>query len=293
LGNYYVAPVSLPGTNAFEFGSWILLGNKPVSQLYPNFDYKINQFEDFYSLDIDNFDSGQQAMAQHLIGYTPRPWLNNIIGDATAQYKFYQGYIKEKGTKNPLIKLSKSSLNNWQSSIDFNEEWAFRIGYYGGYNTYQELETTLDSTKFVENPQILEFVETVPTNVTNAVYYKDAQSILLSPQDFDINNVFSTTEVGSDLNKFELPVAGYVRYDDVYATAFNANSILDIANNNQLQEGAVIWLGFAPNGDWDVLRYSKVPTLIINVEEVTPFQTIKFSVSAGISFAAGTSFEIA
>lgn len=272
-GNYYVASTSLPGANTFDFASWVLLNNKPTPQLYPNFDYKINQFEDFYSLDIDNFDSAQQSMAQHLIGYTPRPWLNNIIGDATAQYKFYQGYIKEKGTKNPLIKLSKSSLNNWQSSIDFNEEWAFRIGNYGGFNTHQELEIALDSSNFVENPQIIEFVEAIPAGATNAIYYKNPSSILLFSADFDINNVFQSSTV----TNFELPVAGYVRYDDIYATAFNKNSILDIANNSQLHEGSVIWLGYAPNNDWDVLRYSKVPAIINAVGEVTPYQTIQFT----------------
>ena len=36
-------------------------------------------------------------MAQHLIGYQPREYLRNIINDDVAQYKFYQGYIREKG----------------------------------------------------------------------------------------------------------------------------------------------------------------------------------------------------
>ena len=42
------------------------------SQLYANFDYKASQFSDFYDLDTDNFDSDQQRMAQHLIGYQPK-----------------------------------------------------------------------------------------------------------------------------------------------------------------------------------------------------------------------------
>ena len=269
-GKYYTAPKSISGTEAFNIDQWILLGSKPVSQLMPNFDYKINQFEDFYSLDIDNFDAGQQAMAQHLTGYTPRTYLNNIIGDPIAEYKFYQGYIREKGTKNPLTKLGKVSLNNFQSSIDFNEEWAFRIGYYGGYNTYQELETQLESTKFIENPQIIEFIDTKPTGSTTPVYYKDLADIIVAPEDFNIEQAFPTSTTGT----FELPVAGYVRFNDVTATAYNKNSVLDIANNKSIIEGNTIWLGFKENGEWDVLRATQVPTVIIGVGINVPGQSL-------------------
>ena len=40
----------------------------------------------------------QQRMAQHLIGYQPRTYLKNIINDDVAQYKFYQGYMRNKFT---------------------------------------------------------------------------------------------------------------------------------------------------------------------------------------------------
>ena len=73
-GKYYSAKTNLPGVATFNFNSWNSLGSKPIARLLPNFDYKISQFEDFYSLDIDNFDAGQQKMAQHLLGYTPRDY---------------------------------------------------------------------------------------------------------------------------------------------------------------------------------------------------------------------------
>jgi len=265
-GNYYSATKSVQGSQSFDLTSWTLLSSKPESTLYPNFDYKINQFEDFYSLDIDNFDAGQQRMAQHLIGYLPRPYLNNIIGNSVAEYKFYQGYIREKGTKNPLIKLSKSTLINDSGSIDFNEEWAFRIGYYGGFNTYQELETLLDPTKFIENPQIIGFVKTIPTDVADSIYYKDINDVIISPDNFDIEQAFPTLTTSTVYTDFEIPVAGYPRFDDISLTAFNKNSILDISNNAALTDGTAIWLGYTESRDWDVLRYTKVATKIIAAE---------------------------
>ena len=276
-GKYYSAPKKLTGTSEFNFSDWVLLDEKPESQLLPNFDYKINQFEDFYSLDIDNFDVGQQRMAQHLTGYTPRPYLNNIIGDPIAQYKFYQGYIREKGTRNPLTKISKAALNTYQSSIDFNEEWAFRVGHFGGYNTYQELEISLDSSSFIENPQIISFVEQKPVGNNEVIYYKDRSDIIISPDNLDIENIFPTIDSGDFEDIFQLPVAGYVRFDDVSATAYNKNSILDIANNSALSEGNTIWVGFKENGDWDVLRYTRSPTIIVGVDIFDIEQSLVFT----------------
>jgi len=96
VGNYYSALTKISGTSTFKFSEWQILPGKPTPKLLPNFDYKINQFQDFYNLNIDNFDSAQQKMAQHLTGYQPRPYMDNIFVDPISQYKFYQGFIREK-----------------------------------------------------------------------------------------------------------------------------------------------------------------------------------------------------
>ena len=107
--------------------------------MYANFDYKANQFSDFYDLDTDNFDTDQQRMAQHLIGYQPREYLRNIINDDVAQYKFYQGYIREKGTSNALSKLFDALASADKESVDFHEEWGIRKGQYGASDTFDEI----------------------------------------------------------------------------------------------------------------------------------------------------------
>jgi len=253
-GNYYSAIRNLPGAVTFDFNAWSLLGSKPVAGLLPNFDYKINQFEDFYSLDIDNFDAGQQKMAQHLTGYTPRVYLNNIFTNPIAQYKFYQGFIKEKGTKNSISKLSKATLFNQQGQLDYNEEWAFRVGYYGSYSTYQELELPLQEGTFIENPQVINFVDTRPIKPNDLTVYGTPNDLVITPVDYKSTSTFA---VDSDTeSNLKLINAGYARLDDVTATAYNENSLLDIANNGQIMEGDIIWLGFKSNGDWDVQRYT-------------------------------------
>ena len=260
-GKYYAANGNVAGSDKFNFGSWNVLGKKPIAQLLPNFDYKISQFEDFYSLDIDNFDSAQQKMAQHLIGYTPRVYLNNIFTNPITQYKFYQGFIKEKGTRNAISRLAKASIHNLQGEIDFTEEWAFRVGHYGSYETFKEIEIPLTEGMFAENPQIINVVDTAPTLPNDLIYYSTPSDLVIKPSYFESTMTFITT---SSQDVLKLDTAGYVMFDDVDSTAFNENTILDIADNRGLKEDSLTWLGFKPNGDWDVLRYKLIPTRLIS-----------------------------
>jgi hypothetical protein len=272
-GNYYSAILKVLGSEEFNFNQWTVLGKKPVAELLPNFDYKINQFEDFYSLDIDNFDSNQQQLAQHLIGYSPRNYLTNIFTNSVSQYKFYQGYIKEKGTKNTINKLAKASVISQGGFIDYYEDWAFRVGDFGAFANNETLEITLDELKFKENPQIVNFVDTEPVVASEFISYQTDDEIVIKPKNYNSLPFKTSNNVLTDSVSI-LPSAGYVRLDDVTATAFNRESLLDIANNRALKEGDTIWIGFTPNGDWDVVRYTQMPTRVVDASVDVPGESL-------------------
>lgn len=275
-GAYYESIVKISGDATFDFSKWVKLRGKPVSDLLPNFEYKINQFEDFYSLDIDNFDSGQQQLAQHLVGYTPRTYLNNLFTNPTSQYKFYQGFIKEKGTKNALDKISKAGTFTRQGSIDFKEEWAFRVGNYGAFETYNEVEFVLDEGSFLENPYVVKFVDQDPADAVELVNYIKSQDLLLKFTNYIPALTFNTTPSTFIDNNLDLTTAGYVRADDITVTAYNKNSLLDIANNTLIQNGDTVWLGFLENGDWTVYRYANQTARISGVFVSAPATEITF-----------------
>jgi len=260
--NYYSAINNINGSATFIFSQWVLLGNKPVAGLLPNFDYKISQFDDFYSLNIDNFDSSIQQAAQNLIGYTPRPYLNNIFSDPTAQYKFYQGFIREKGTQNAVTKLARASLNTINSRIDYKEEWAFRVGYYGSYSSHDEIETALNEGSFVNNPQIISFVDSLPTPASDLISFVLPSELKIAPRNYRPNSTFVTTST-SDI--FQLDVAGYVRFDDIDLTSFKQADILNLTSTNIIKRGTTIWLANTDNKDWNVLRYNVLPAGLVSM----------------------------
>ena len=275
-GSYYESNKKISGDATFEFKKWIKLSEKPIPQLLPNFEYKIAQFEDFYSLDIDNFDATQQQLAQHLVGYTPRVYLNNIFTNPVTQYKFYQGFIKEKGTKNAIDKFSKAGYSQNLGTIEFNEEWAFRVGSYGSFSSYNELEFPLNEASALENPYIIELTDTVPSNPGALVNYITPSELLLTPTDYTSASAFTTYPGTNEDTNIELTTAGYVRLDDVTSTAYNKNSLLDIANADLIKEGDTIWLGFLENGGWSVYRYSEQPAKITGVFVNAPGEAITF-----------------
>jgi hypothetical protein len=274
--SFYESKQKTAGSLTFDFTKWVKLSNKPESQLLSNFDYRINQFEDFYSLDIDNFDSSQQKLAQHLIGYTPRTYLNNIFTDSISQYKFYQGFIREKGTKNAVDRLTKASQNNKLGSVEINEEWAFRLGHYGGFTTYNEIEFSLHEGTYLENPYIVKFSNVSPKDALSLVHYVTPSDLLLTPNNYQSTATFFSVDGTFDNNNLDLIHAGYVRLDDITATAYNKNSLLDIANNSLLQDGNTIWLGFLENGDWSVYRYRDQEARIAGVYVSSPGTEITF-----------------
>lgn len=271
--NFYAASKNLPGAETFNFNDWRLLGKKPIAALIPNFDYKIGQFEDFYSLDTNNFDEGQQKAAQHLIGYTPRVYLNNIFPDPVAQYKFYQGFIKEKGTKNSVIKLQRASVQNLNGELDYNEEWAFRVGYYGSYSSFREIEFPLVEGTFKENPQIIQFTEQSNSN-TELIVSLTAQDLAIKPSNYVTTQTFVSTDDSFE-DIFQITTAGYARFDDVDFTALTEQELLSFTSTSMIKEGQTIWLANTKTKDWTVLRKVLSSSKLVKVE-VDPADTDQY-----------------
>jgi hypothetical protein len=287
-GAYFESTEKINGDKDFEFNKWVKLPEKPIPSLLPNFDYKISQFEDFYSLDIDNFDSSQQQLSQQLLGYNQRPYLTNIFTNPTTQYKFYQGFIREKGTKNALDKIVKVGEFARNGDISFNEEWAFRVGYFGGFETYKEIEFTLDEGTSLENPYLVKLVDTLESNPNSLINYIPSSDMLIKPADYNPVTTFSTyNSTGYNDTNFELSTAGYVSIDDVTATAYNKNSLLDIANNSDIKEGNTIWLGFLEDGGWTVYRYARQSAKVAGVFVNAPAESITFVTDIHHNLAVG------
>jgi hypothetical protein len=258
---FYVSLFDIPGSSVFNTNAWERLRERPESKLIPNFDYKINQFADFYDLDSDNFDVEQQRHAQHLTGYQKRQYLQNIINDDVSQYKFYQGFIQDKGTTNSLTKLFDALGTSDKDSLEFYEEWAIRLGRYGDTDNAEVIEFRLDESKFRLSPQPVELVNRLPVNSVDNIYRQRPFEIYAAPENYD-SKPFPVVKK----DPFELKSAGYVREDDV---AYRVTNSIDVLNGDvsSVGYGDYIWV-VGLTEDWDVLQHVRTVLKVTQIERL-------------------------
>tara|TARA_B110000285_G_scaffold132392_1_gene148607 strand:+ start:4170 stop:19922 length:15753 start_codon:yes stop_codon:yes gene_type:complete len=256
---YYSADKKITGTQLFNADDWNRLDKKPEAGLLTNFDYKINQFADFYDLDSDNFDTEQQRLAQHLIGYQKRTYLENIINDDVSQYKFYQGFILDKGSKNSLTKLFDALASADQESLEFFEEWAIKDGQYGASEGFEEVEYLLDETQFRLDPQPILLTDTGTGQETDLVYRIKDHETYLKSNNYD-HSPFPTKYIQKGYTKD----SGYVNPKDVDLVVSTYN---DIANKNfdDINSQDYVWVGNV-NQSWSVYQHVITDYIIEAVE---------------------------
>jgi hypothetical protein len=256
---YYTAKNFITGEESFVSSYWMKLDSKPTPQLLPNWTYKASQFSDFYSLDSDNFDANQQTVAQHLIGYQKRQYLNNIIQDDVSEFKFYQGMIVEKGTKNVLNKLFDVLSADGQESVKFYEEWALRVGQYGASGSFENIEFIVDEQYVKNNPQGFELVNQIDTSLVDFIIRQTPNDLYLKPIGY--NN--KPWPLLSSRNSY-LRTPGYVRSGDVKLTLKTLSEILN-QDSTTFTNGDQVWVGFEGR-EWNVYKYVRFESNVVNLE---------------------------
>ena len=256
---YYAAKNKIAGTEKFVANEWNRIDKRPETKLYTNFDYRINQFTDFYDLDSDNFDNEQQRMAQHLIGYQKRQYLENIINDDVSQYKFYQGFIQDKGTRNSIDKLFDALASADKESVDFYEEWAVKNSQYGATSNFDEIEWQIDESKFQLSPQPISLVETLPPATTDLIYRIPNYDVFLKPDNYDVNKIPTKYT-----NEEYVKTVGYVTGEDVSRAVLTKDSIVNFAISD-INKNDYIWVATS-NQTWDVIQHTETDLRLENAE---------------------------
>ena len=293
-GKFYVAKFNHGSSTTFDNTQWIIKTEKPSPQLIPNFDYKISQFNNFYDLESNNFDESQQQLAQRLIGYQSRDYLENLFVNDISQYKFYQGYIREKGTQNAIDKLTKASYEGSNINLDLYPEWMIRTGKFGNTDSIENIQITLKDDEVTANPQSIELLATSNQDkqytrslavVGSDLYYK--------PVEYNTSTTFSKydyTEQGVDNDSIQLlKTAGYPQLTQVQQTAFDISDLLNI-DMNSVTGNDLIWVANKSNKDWDVYRLTSASYKISTLKTINGALQleIKFTGSHGLSAGSTT-----
>lgn len=243
---YWTSMQNQMGQEEFDYTMWTKLDSLPEKQLVSNFDYKINQFDDYFNVSSEGIGNTQRDLARHTVGYQTRDYLQNLAQDPITQFQLYQGFIREKGTANAIHKVFDKLSRYDGDSIVLDEEWAFRVGRVGGYDQLNQVEIELSKSNFKINPQPLVAVDFVPSYSSDKYYRVPESSFTFAPIPY-------TTNIHPvSLEAEPTQVAGYVKLDQIDFSVATSDDILNLDITTVL-ENANIWLTFN-TPSWTVWR---------------------------------------
>lgn len=260
-GNYYTAPTAIAASQKFNFTSWTQISKSAIQTgLLPNFGHNAQKFENIYDIDRPPQEESLQLTSAGLIGFRERSYLTDLGINIANQTKFYQGYIKQKGTQNAITALTRASTDNVNSTISTFEEWAFRVGQYGDLDSNQYKEFVLDQSVFANNPAA--FTSANAFSSGNAIINLNGNAAAGNIGNvYNASNLSSTTTSiysnrATDFYKTDLPTAGYVNVADVDLQVFDINTVTS-DEILKIGVGSNIWSAKGLNGQWDVSRVSE------------------------------------
>ncbi len=251
---YYVAIQNITAADQFQTSYWKRLDSSELKTgMINNFSTNATQLLNYYDVDNQPLNESLQQFSNGLIGFRPRDYFTNLGIDVTTQSKFYQGLIKEKGTKNAINALKGAKFNNLDTTIDIYENWAVRVGEYGATEVNKFTEVILNEADFNGNPILIQFTGDNYAAQDNIVEY--TSNDIFKSNGIHSDSIFKTESNEEAKILQPLPVAGFVHFDDADATLFDLNdySLLTTVINN-VGTGYKIWVARDFDNNWDIYR---------------------------------------
>ena len=202
--NNYTAIQDVVASDTFNINYWALLKSGDLKTgLLPNFSYNAEKFNRFNDVDNPETLGDFHLYSDSTIAFQPRDYMTNFGIDEITQAKFYQGFIREKGTINAVDAFTAAGFNGITSNISLYEEWAMRVGEYGALYNNQYLELILSEGTFNGDPVTFTLLPynywTANTSysVGTTLYYSNNTYITTGNV---YGNVFTNANVASNLS---------------------------------------------------------------------------------------------
>ncbi|MHA1290864.1 MAG: hypothetical protein ACTSPB_26055, partial [Candidatus Thorarchaeota archaeon] len=169
--------------------------------LLPNYENMVDSIRDYHNTEVQLDAPNIENTARHLIGFDERQYFVDLGVLDDAQYQFYQGLVRQKGTRQAIEKIERNAL---VTSIDDElivvEEWALRVGESGAICRNQMTEFLVAASEVKVDPQLVKlsypastdapgpraFADTDvdPTTVDPDVYTTDRDTITIKVHNY-------------------------------------------------------------------------------------------------------------
>lgn len=265
--------------------------------LVPNFEKTANDFRKYYNIDQPkNFTtvdpvtgnlvvSGTELattdvadiskLAKHQIGYQNRPYLANLLLEESTEFQFYQGFIRQKGSRSAIDKLLRNNaIVPVTSDFQYYEEYAFRDSRYGATALNIGTDFIIPQNQYRNDPQQITVfgrqgtdreIDGVITLIPNDPLF------VVPPPSFDNHNtaLFPLRPTAAPDYTTDLPNSGYVLQGETTYTVTNATALSTLwstnsASNVTMQNGDTVWQLINQAQGWMVYEFSQANVNITN-----------------------------
>ena len=156
-----------------------------------NFDTSVDDVKYYYDTNVVKGNRSVELAEQSTVNNVQREWINSLSLPANVINKFYQGAIKQAGTRNAIEKLSSINIVNQfdTTDVEIREEWMFRHSYFGDTGDLKNTEVVVNRDNLVGDSLLVDFTD-------NDLVYVNNQKT----QQFAVENISGTPEFsGGDL----------------------------------------------------------------------------------------------
>ena len=269
------------------------------NNIIPNFDTTADDFRKFYNRHDTLTNEAIRDSVRNQFGYERRDYLNNITLDDDISFEFYTGMIKQKGSKNSINKLLRSTVISGLGEIDIFEELAFKVGSYGGTEINLTNEVKIPASDIKSSIPLFEFVndtsadwEDIKTDDVVTINRLKDPRWTVKPK-LPNDTIWPTLAKGYMDNNY-LPNAGYVltsgEVDNnipltIYK-AFDLTSFATLSASSQTNRPATddyAWVAKHLDNDWQISQLKQTPngeTIVSSTKSATNGTTIDITLSA-------------
>jgi len=264
----YTALQDIVASNTFDTTKWSQVTAQELKTgLLPNFSYNAEKFNRFNDIDNPELLGDFHLYSDSAIGFQPRDYMTNFGIDEVTQAKFYQGFIREKGTLNAVNAFTAAGFNGITSDINVYEEWGMRVGEYGALNNNRSIDLILTEGTFNGDPVTFTLLPNNGSSISSIIGIQPNQ--LYRTEGAYTPSIYLNRDATS-IYENDIQTAGYVNINDVTTTVFDISTLSNLgqlsANIYSYGIGSTIWTASDVSGKWNVYRVSETDNSVITVK---------------------------
>lgn len=199
-------------------------------------------------------------MAKHQFSYQQRDYLRDLLLEDATEFEFFQGYIRQKGTFNSIAAILRNTgLIPENSSFDYFEEFALRLGQFGGIAVNNIVEFYLLPQDVTNNIQWINLFSGLDADIAgdDILSLTPGDSRIVTPPTSYYTSRFPLRDSYLPNPNTDVPTAGYVQLGETTWQVFDQTELVALWDDKlgtatPVAVNDTVWQFSTAAGSWTV-----------------------------------------